>query len=51
MTFNLNTNWDNILEWWYSPKIQKEIKNFSEKLSKYDENYFKKILTYFQKKL
>ena len=47
----INTNWDNILEWWYSPKIQKEIKNFSEKLTKYDENYFKKILTYFQKEL
>lgn len=47
----INSNWNNILDWWFSPKIQKEIKYFTEKLSKYDKNYLDKVSTYLQKEL
>jgi hypothetical protein len=45
----LNTNWSNILDWWYSPKIQKEINNFTNKLSKHDKSYLEKISMYLKK--
>ena len=47
----INNNWVNIIDWWYSPKIQTAINTFTVKLSKYDNNYFKKILKYLNKNL
>ena len=45
----INNNWDNIIDWWYSPKIQIALNTFTVKLSKYDKDYFKKILKYLKK--
>lgn len=39
----INNNWNNISDWWYSKKNQNKIIKFSQKLCKYDKNYFNKI--------
>lgn len=40
----INSEWNNIKEWWYSEKTQHNLKTFSEKFSRYTDNPYKKIL-------
>lgn len=39
----INSNWNNILQWWYSKNTQESLKVFSEKFSRYTDKPYKKI--------
>ena len=47
----INTNWSNILNWWYSDEVQSVIFEFSNNFSKYTKEPLKEIKIFLEKEI